>query len=467
MRKLYLLFIGIIVLGLVAFVVLRAGPAPTIVIEPAAQVIGPKTPVTVRISEPKRGLSTIKVELVQGDLVRTLAEKNHEPAPAWAPWRQGTPAEELHVEAGKDTVSELKPGTAVVRVTAGRAGVLFWTPAAATAQIELPVRLVPPTLEVVSTFHYVNRGGSEAVVYRVGEATQRDGVQAGTHFFPGYPLPGGGKGDRFALFAVAYDMEDASAVRLIAEDAAGNVAQRKFIDEFFPKPIRQDTIHLSDAFMQKVTTEIMSQTPGLADKGNLLDNYLQLNRDVRKANDAFLQQLAKKTEPAFLWRQPFLPLVNTAIKANFAERRSYVYEGKTVDQQDHLGLDMASVRADPVPASNDGVVAFAGYLGIYGNCIVIDHGYGVETLYGHLSGIDVKEGQQVKRGETLGRSGATGLAAGDHVHFAVMLHGLPVSPIEWFDSKWINDRLKLKLGAALPFEGGAKNVKSHRRHRRK
>jgi murein DD-endopeptidase MepM/ murein hydrolase activator NlpD len=468
MRKLYLLSIGIIaVLGVIAFVVLRVGPAPAIVIEPGAQAIGQKTPVTVRVSEPKRGLSAIKIELVQGDLVKTLVEKNHEPAPAWAPWRTGTPGEEIHVEVGKDAVADLKPGTAVVRVTANRAGVLFWTPGAATAQIELPVRLIPPTLEVVSTFHYVNRGGSEAVVYRVGEGTKRDGVQAGTRFFPGYPLPGGAKGDRFALFAVAYDMEDAASVRLIAEDTAGNMAQRKFIDEFFPKPMRQDTIHLNDAFLQKVTTEIMSQTPGLADKGNLLDNYLQLNRDVRKANDAFLQQLAQKTEPAFLWRQPFLPLLNTAIKANFAERRTYVYEGKTVDQQDHLGLDMASVRAGPVPASNDGVVAFAGYLGIYGNCVVIDHGYGVQTLYGHLSAMDVKQGQQVKRGEILGRSGATGLAAGDHVHFAVLLYGLPVSPIEWFDSKWINDRLKLKLGAALPFEGGVKSVKHQRRHRRK
>ena len=98
---------------------------------------------------------------------------------------------------------------------------------------------------------------------------------------------------------------------------------------------------------------------------------------------------------------------------------------------------------------------------------MIDHGYGVQTLYGHMSSIGVKEGQRVKRGETLGRSGATGLAAGDHVHFAVMLRGLPVSPIEWFDSKWINDRLKLKLGEALPFEQAAKAVKSRRRHGKK
>jgi len=303
------------------------------------------------------------------------------------------------------------------------------------------------------------------VIYRVGESTKRDGVQAGTRFFPGYPLPGGGAGDRFALFAVAYDMEDAASVRLIAEDAAGNVAQRKFVDEYFPKPIRRDTIHLTDAFMQKVTTEIMTQTPSLADKGNLLDNYLQLNRDVRKANDAFVTQLSQKTQMAFLWREPFLPMANTAIKANFAEHRSYVYEGKTVDEQNHLGLDMASLRADPVPASNDGVAVFAGYLGIYGNCVVIDHGYGVQTLYGHMSSVDVKEGQQVKRGETIGRSGSTGLAGGDHVHFAVMLDGLPVTPIEWFDSKWINDRLKLKLGAAFPFKAAAKTVKHHRRAR--
>src|SRR5262249_50356256 len=222
---------------------------------------------------------------------------------------------------------------------------------------------------------------------------------------------------------------------------------------------------LNDAFMQKVTTEIMSQTPGLADKANLLDNYLQINRDLRKENDAFLQQLAQRSQPAFLWRQPFAPMINTAIKSNFAEHRTYEYQGKTVDEQNHLGLDMASVRSDPVPVANDGVVVFAAYLGIYGNCVVVDHGYGLQTLYGHLSSIEVKPGQAVKRGEIIGRSGSTGLAGGDHVPFAVMLDGLPVTPIEWFDSKWINDRLKLKLGAALPFEA-TKTANTHRRKRR-
>lgn len=475
MRKLLLLLIVIVIAGLGGLVFLRVGPPPTIAIEPATKVIGQNTPITIRVSEPKRGLSTVQVDLVQGDTVHALATRQHDPAPAWAVWRKGTSLDEIHVEAGKKSIADLKAGTAVIRVTAARAPVLFYAPPPVSAQMELPVRLVPPTLQVTSTFHYVARGGSEAVVYRVGEGTARDGVQAGSRFFPGYPLPGG-TGEHFALFAVPYDVEDVSSVRVIAEDIAGNASQQKFVDQFFPKAIRTDTIHLTDAFMQKVTTEIMSQTPGLADKGNALDNYLQINRELRKRNDAFLQQVAAKTQAAFLWKEPFMPMVNTAIKATFAEHRLYEYQGKTVDEQNHLGLDMASVKADPVPASNDGTVAFAGYLGIYGNCIVLDHGYGVQTLYGHLSSIDVKEGQQVKRGEPIGRSGATGLAGGDHIHFATLLHGLPVTPIEWFDSKWIHDRLKLKLGAALPFDGPAVSnptgkVRGHkaakaRRHKR-
>src|SRR5690606_30994836 len=123
--------------------------------------------------------------------------------------------------------------------------------------------------------------------------------------------------DRFALFAVPYDMNDASGVVLVASDAAGNEAQARFIDKFFPKPLRTDTIRLDDGFMQKVTTEIMTQSPDLADKGNLLDNYLQINRDLRRKNMEFRQEIASNTQPAFLWRETFLPMVNTAIKASF------------------------------------------------------------------------------------------------------------------------------------------------------
>lgn len=450
-RKLILLLIPIAIFAGAGFLLTHAGPPPSVTIEPAAKVIGRKTPVIVRVAEPTRGIGPVRVELIQGDAVQRLAESNNPVPSTWAFWRKGRTTEEIRVNAGKEAVKELKAGNAIIRVTAERVPALLRHPEPVVAQVELPVRLVPPTLQVVSTFTYVSQGGAEAVVYRTGETATRDGVRAGTRFFPGYALPGGGPHDRFALFSVPYDMDDVSGVKVIAADDAGNEAEVGFIDKFFPKPIRRDTIALNDGFMQKVTTEIMGQTAELADKGSLLENYLQINRELRKKNNAFLVGLTAKTKQEFLWRQPFLPMVNTAIKAHFADRRSYVYQDKSVDEQDHLGLDMASTRADAVPASNDGIVVFAGYLGIYGNCVVLDHGYALQTLYGHLSSIGVKEGDKVTRGQAIGRSGATGLAGGDHLHFAVMLDGLPISPIEWFDSKWIHDRLKLKLGNALPF----------------
>ena len=136
----------------------------------------------------------------------------------------------------------------------------------------------------------------------------------------------------------------------------------------------------------------------------------------------------------------------------FADHRTYVYEGREVDRQDHLGFDLASTQRAEIEAANDGNVVLARYFGIYGNTVVIDHGHGLMSLYGHMSQIDVEQGRPVQRGDVLGRSGQTGLAGGDHVHFTMLLHGLPVNPREWWDGHWIHDRLELKLGDALPFQ---------------
>ncbi len=91
--------------------------------------------------------------------------------------------------------------------------------------------------------------------------------------------------------------------------------------------------------------------------------------------------------------------------------RSYLYQGKKIDQQVHLGYDLAVTQHVGVEASNDGVSSGRPPLGIYGNCIVVDHGYGLQTIYGHLSRIDVHEGDMVKRSELMGLSGMTGWPA--------------------------------------------------------
>ena len=290
------------------------------------------------------------------------------------------------------------------------------------------------------------------VVYTVGERSVKDGVQAGEYFFPGFPLPGGGERDRFALFAVPYNMDDAGPVRLIAEDLVGNRSERKIIDRFFRKPPKNDTIRISDRFMEKVVPSILANTPEMEDQGDLLKNYLAMNNKLRAANASALAALAGSSEQVFHWRKRFLSLPGSAERSTFADQRTYTYEGRVVDHQDHLGFDLASTRNAPIPASNDGVVVLAQYFGIYGNAVVIDHGYGLMSLYGHLASIAVSTGQQVTRGETIGLTGETGLAGGDHLHFTIMLQGLPVNPREWWDAHWIRDRLVSKLGEALPFD---------------
>ena len=79
---------------------------------------------------------------------------------------------------------------------------------------------------------------------------------------------------------------------------------------------------------------------------------------------------------------------------------------------------------------------------------MIDHGLGVQSLYGHLSTTDVKEGDMVEKGQAIGRTGTTGLAGGDHLHFTMLVNGVAVNPVEWWDPHWMEDRVFRKIREA-------------------
>ncbi len=440
------------IFGFLALGAFRTGPDPSISIEPQKPAIGRRTPIDVKVSEPRRGLVHVRVDLVQGDRAVALAEKRYTHRAPWALWGRRDESDTLRVEAGRDTVKGLKHGEARIRVTADRAPSWLRHPGPEIRDVVLPVRLVPPAVQILSMQTYAEQGGCEAVVYRAGETAVRHGVRAGSWFFPGFPLPGSGPGTHFALFAVPYDLSDVSQVRLVAADDVDNESQVAFVDKFFPQRLQTDTIRLDGAFLSRVVPAILSHTPDHEDRGDPLENFLAVNGELRRKNNAELVELAKRSKQRFLWSRPFLPMGSSQVMARFADRRTYVYEGRVVDHQDHLGLDMARTALAPVPVANNGAVVLARYFGIYGNAVVVDHGYGLMSLYGHLSSVDVKEGQEVKRGEILGRTGDTGLAGGDHLHFAILLQGLPVTPIEWWDAHWLRDRLVRKLGSALRLE---------------
>lgn len=427
----------------------RVGPEPVVTIRSDLPGIGPRTVVTSVAEAGGRGLGSIRVELIQGEESVLLEERSHR---APGPWSLGgSPVSEatLEVEVGEVPTPGLAEGEATVRVTVERPGTLLRRPRPGVAELTLPVRFRPPELNSVRVTATPTQSGSGVLRYLVGDSAVESGVEVGPYRFPGHPLPGGGPQERFVLFGVPYDSADPSPFRLVARDELGNEASVRFLREVEPSPLRSSTIRLSDGFMARVVPAIMSRTPELEDRGSLLENYLMLNGDLRRMNAERLVEVASASAPRQLWSGAFLQMRNTQVMDQFATRRQYVYEGRVVDTQDHLGFDLASRMQDDVPAANSGVVVMTEYFGIYGNTVIVDHGYGLQTLYSHLSRIDVEAGQLVDTGQRLGLSGETGLAGGDHLHFAVLVGGLPVDPLEWFDAKWIRDH----VGAVLPLQG--------------
>ena len=253
-----------------------------------------------------------------------------------------------------------------------------------------------------------------------------------------------------AFFSLQWNQDPDTPISLFARDDLGNESSATFDYRVFAKEFRKSRINLNDRFLSRVVPAILQNSTDFRvdDPGDALASYIRINRDMRRENDAYIAGLSAETSPEILWRGPFKQLINTAVESGFADQRDYIYNGEVVDQQTHLGFDLASTVAAPVLAANRGRIVHAGWLGIYGNCVIVDHGMGLQTLYAHLSSIDVGMGEMVELDQQLGRSGATGLAGGDHLHFTVLLNGRAVTPIDWWSSQWVEDRILRKFRQA-------------------
>jgi murein DD-endopeptidase MepM/ murein hydrolase activator NlpD len=362
---------------------------------------------------------------------------------------------------GKQSVSDLLPGPARIVVAASRPALLNLRTLSSTTSSEIEVRLEPPRIAVVSTHHYVNHGGSEMVVYRVTPPDVRSGVRVGDVEYAGYPAAAAGVAGadpalRVAFFALLFDQELTAPIAVFASDEAGNESRVPFVDQVFARPARRSRIALEQPFLERVVPEIARHSPELnipVAADDLLPGFLAINGPLRQANADQIARISAETTASKLWDGAFAQLGNSQVEAGFADHRTYFYEGREVDRQVHLGFDLAVTAAVPIVAANAGRVQYAGWLGIYGNCVIVDHGLGVGSLYAHLSSVEVAAGDMVTKGQGLGRSGMTGLAGGDHLHFTMLVAGHPVNPVEWWDPGWIRDRIDRKLAAAVAGDG--------------
>jgi murein DD-endopeptidase MepM/ murein hydrolase activator NlpD len=456
MRKLAFVFVVLLVIAGGAFVYAGRLPGPAIDITSPGAFVGRSTPLDVVIEAPGSSVSSVDVSFEQNgvrtSLLSRLAGQVDGHVTDDGPGRVRV----THL-VGRENVPGIVSGAARVFVTASRPVLFGLRQASTTAVRDVTVRLEPPSVAVLSTHHYVNQGGAELVVYRVSPADVTSGVRVGDLEYPGFPAAGV-KADgvaitdpavRVAFFAVLHDQPVDTPIQLFARDEAGNSASAPFETRVFPKPFKESRIPLDDRLIDRVVPAILAGTTEVAPEGSNIEKYLVINGELRRRNAETIASFASKTSPEMLFRGVvFHPFTNTAVQSAFADRRTYVYQGREVDRQTHLGFDLASFAMAPVPAANAGTVLMARELGIYGNCVILDHGLGVQSLYAHLSSFSVEEGASVEKGQEVGRSGITGLAGGDHLHFTMLVNGRMVNPIEWWDPKWFEDRVLRKLREA-------------------
>lgn len=403
---------------------------PQVRITPEGETAG-VAPLEIVITDKGTGLKSVTATLVQGGTEHTLAAEQF-----------AQPLAEKKVTVALAKVPGIKEGPAVLRVAATDAARFRGN--ATVVEHRIAIDVTPPTLELVADDRYINFGGAGVIVYKASADTVSSGVKLGDRYFPGFPGQIKGQPDHLiAFFAHPYDAPADARATLVATDRAGNTREMRLAYELKNVRYRKSTIALSEAFVHNKVAPLLPDVA--ARQGSVKDVFVAVNAGVRKANEDRITEITSKYTPAILWKDAFVQLSNSKVEANFADERTYTYQGEAISHAFHLGYDLSVTKNYPVEAANSGTVVFAGDLGIYGNAVILDHGLGLYTLYSHLNSIDVKEGETLAKRQILGKTGETGLAAGDHLHYGVYVGGVAVLPVEWWDQKWIDDNITAKL----------------------
>jgi len=434
------LFFIIIAAGSLTAIILFETEKPLVSLQTEVKYLGQETVIPFKVTDRKQGIKTVTATVEQNGQSFELYREDF-PRRTW--FYGAGPAVTEGVIKFDNRKIKLKEGQAELVVTArdySLNGMLQGN--ATTSLFPVTVDTRAPKITIEHSQRYILPGGSGIVMYDLSEPVQLHGVEVNNDFFRGYPVPGS-ENRYIAYIALDWNADKIVKSRVVATDMAGNTGQGVFTMVLKQAGYKKDRIEVGDDFLNSKIPEFEQYYPEM--QGSMLDKYLFANNEVRKRNGETISKLCSTSEPTQLWKDGFLRMAG-APKAGFADQRTYYYQGQPVDEQVHLGMDIASTEAVEIKAANRGKVIFTDYLGIYGNTVILDHGQGVFSLYSHLSSIGTTVGALVDQGAVIGRSGATGMAGGDHLHFSMLIQGKFVNPKEWWDQHWIdvniNDVLK-------------------------
>jgi murein DD-endopeptidase MepM/ murein hydrolase activator NlpD len=402
---------------------------PSIKFNENLTVVGRQKTVEINFTDSKSGLSHLNVEIIQDNKGQIIADKK-------------IPSRGQKQDVLSLTISaidlKLHDGPAIIKLTATDHS-LFKNQTVLSQSVKIDT--IPPQINLLKTVNYINQGGTGFIAFQSPKHIALTGVYVNDYFTPGYTILQNNIATSVTYFAVPIDAsETKTKIIIFASDDAGNETRIAFPCTIKAKKFRADKMNLSESFLQQKMPEFEAMVPSLRGK-TPLEVFIYINTQMRNDNFLTIQNICKKSAPNALWEGTFLRMSNAAPMALFGDKRDYVFDKKVVGESLHTGVDLASNAQAAIEASNSGHVVFTGALGIYGNAVIIDHGQGLFSLYGHLSAIHTSVGKKVAKGEKIGSSGTSGLAGGDHLHFSIIAGGQFVNPQEWWDPHWIKDNI--------------------------
>ncbi|EPO3698464.1 M23 family metallopeptidase [Campylobacter upsaliensis] len=313
-----------------------------------------------------------------------------------------------------------------------------------------------PKLNIISNSYNIEQGGAASVVFKAEDANLKE-LFIETNKGRIFKVTPYLKKDYYAAL-IAWDAKDEEfRAYVIAKDAAGNIAKERIRYYLLNRKYRVSNIKLSDKFLDGKIEDLASMYAPKNNTFTRFEKFKFVNETLRLSNEELIHKITSIVpEESFgeFGVNLFLPLKNAAKVADFADHRYYSYNGQFVSDSYHMGLDLASTSEAPIISNNAGKVVFAGENGIYGLNLILYHGFGIYTLYGHCSSSSVSLDENVAKGSIIAKTGVSGLALGDHLHFGVLVQGVETRPEQWQDRKWLenniykvfNDAKKVILG---------------------
>jgi hypothetical protein len=416
------------------FFVFYEGEKPQIRLTQNIDIIGSQSTLGVTFVDMKSGLKQIVI---------TISQDNEKQIIHTAEFAEKGNTEETVVMPIDYRTLRLRDGKAIIHLSATDFSL---RENRMDLAVDVIIDTTPPRIALLTSSNYITPGGSCVVAFTLSEEVKKAGVSINDVFFTAYPIHRQSENSPYVCYlAVPLDAQQHTMKMVItSEDKAGNVSLRAIPFHLRNKTFRHDSLRISDAFLNNKIPEFSNELGTMKD-ASPQEIFIYINEKVRSDNIKKVVTLCQETSDTPLWEGPFLRLRNAATMAHFGDKRSYYFQGKIISRSTHMGVDLASVKNAPIEASNGGVVAFTGYIGIFGNTVIIDHGLGLFSFYAHLSAVTVNKGQHVNKGDIIGDTGLSGLAGGDHLHFGMFVGHSFVDPKEWWDPHWIKDNIDTKL----------------------